>query len=417
MGVAAVVLLPWCGPVLRGPGRQYVPRLIVAGLLGMVGYNLPVTIGLQWVPASTAGLVLASEPVWLLLLAAAFLGERVSRRSWAGAAVALAGVAVLAGPGVLSSRGSSRELAGVSLIALGTLLFAAYTLMLRPLSRACGPVPATAASTVAGSAFYAAFAATVTPDQLGRLPAAAWGELAFLAVGSNVVGMLAWNLAVVRLPGPRAGLLLYLEPLVSVAGAVALLGERLSAELVAGGILILGGIAATWAPGPRGKDPPPTGTPVPHQPRSIAGPIARPIVKETPMPALPWKTISSPDQAREYVVMASRLPLARYRDVPGFLRAAMLIRAQLAQASGLIGYALDAHPARKTFWTVSAWDSRDALDAFSRADPHRSRVRVIRPRMRPTTFTYWTVPGADLPVAWAEVRRRVAVAERTEDSP
>lgn len=256
MGVAAVVLLPWCGPVLRGPGRQYVPRLIVAGLLGMVGYNLPVTIGLQWVPASTAGLVLASEPVWLLLLAAAFLGERVSRRSWAGAAVALAGVAVLAGPAVLSSRGSSRELAGVGLITLGTLLFAAYTLMLRPLSRACGPVPATAASTVAGSVFYAVFAATVTPGQLARLPAAAWAELAFLAIGSNVVGMLAWNLAVVRLPGPRAGLLLYLEPLVSVAGAVALLGERLSAELVAGGSLILGGIAATWAPGPRGKDPP-----------------------------------------------------------------------------------------------------------------------------------------------------------------
>jgi drug/metabolite transporter (DMT)-like permease len=47
----------------------------------MIGYNLPVTIGLQWVPASTAGLVLASEPVWLLLLAAAFLGERVTRRS------------------------------------------------------------------------------------------------------------------------------------------------------------------------------------------------------------------------------------------------------------------------------------------------------------------------------------------------
>jgi len=63
MGVASVVLLPWCGPVLRGPGRKYVPRLIVAGLLGMVGYNLPVTIGLQWVRASTAGLVLASEPV------------------------------------------------------------------------------------------------------------------------------------------------------------------------------------------------------------------------------------------------------------------------------------------------------------------------------------------------------------------
>jgi hypothetical protein len=56
------------------------------------------------------------------------------------------------------------------------------------------------------------------------------------------------------------------------------------------------------------------------------------MAKEIPMPALPWTTISPPDRAREYVVMASRLPLARYRDMPGFLRAAMLIRAQLARA-------------------------------------------------------------------------------------
>ena len=260
MGVAAIVLLPWCGPVLRRTRRRYIPRLIVTGLLGMVGYVLPVTIGLQWVPASTAGLVLASEPVWLLLMAAVFLGERVSRRSWAGGAVALAGVAILAGPGVLSARGGTRELGGLCLIALGTLLFAAYTLMLRPLSRACGPVPATAASTVAGSVLYAVFAGTVTSGQLGQLHAAAWGELAFLAVGSNVVGMLAWNLAVARLPGQRAGLLLYLEPLVSVAGAVVLLGERLSVGLAVGGTLILGGIAATWTPGPQRKDPPRPGS-------------------------------------------------------------------------------------------------------------------------------------------------------------
>lgn len=134
------------------------------------------------------------------------------------------------------------------------------------------------------------------------------------------------------------------------------------------------------------------------------------------MPALPWKTFSRPDPARDYVVMASRLPLSRYRDLANFLRAATAIRTQLADAGGLIGYALDAHLARRTFWTVSAWDSRDALDAFSRADPHRSRVQVIRPRMRPTTFTFWTVSGADLPIGWTEVRRRVAAADRTEDS-
>lgn len=129
------------------------------------------------------------------------------------------------------------------------------------------------------------------------------------------------------------------------------------------------------------------------------------------MPALPWKTFSPPDPARDYVVMASRLPLARYRDLPAFLSATMAIRAQLARAGGLVGYALDAHLAQKTFWTISAWDSQEALDAFSRADPHRGRVSGIRPRMRPTTFTFWTVPGADLPISWTEARRRIAATE------
>jgi hypothetical protein len=128
------------------------------------------------------------------------------------------------------------------------------------------------------------------------------------------------------------------------------------------------------------------------------------------MPAFPWTSFSPPDPARDYVAMASMLPLARYRDLPAFLRATMTIRGQLAQASGLVGYSLDAHLAQKTFWTVSAWDSQDALDAFSRADPHRSRVGVIRPRMRPTTFTFWTVGGADLPISWTEARRRIAAA-------
>lgn len=94
----------------------------------------------------------------------------------------------------------------------------------------------------------------------------------------------------------------------------------------------------------------------------------------------------------------------------------MAIRTQLAGTSGLIGYTLDAHPARKTFWTLSAWDSQDALDAFSRADPHRSWVSAIRPRMRPTTFRFWTVRGADVPVSWEEARRRIAGPEQPEAS-
>ena|SRR5215475_387298 len=125
------------------------------------------------------------------------------------------------------------------------------------------------------------------------------------------------------------------------------------------------------------------------------------------MPALPWVYRTRPPADRDCVMMASRLPLQGYRYLPAFMRATMKIRRQLATADGLIGYALDAHPLAKTFWTLSAWESRAALDAFSRADPHRGQTDAIRPHMRPTTFVFWDARVGDLPGDWAEARRRV----------
>lgn len=125
------------------------------------------------------------------------------------------------------------------------------------------------------------------------------------------------------------------------------------------------------------------------------------------MPALPWSSIKPAAADQECVIMASRLPLARYRHISGFLRATVRIRRQLAGADGLVGYSLDAHPLGKTFWTLSAWESQEALETFSRANPHHVSIEGIRPHMRPTTFVFWTAKGADLPIPWSEARRRV----------
>ena len=244
MSLAALVLLPWAMPVFRRLSRRQAARLVTAGLLGMVGYTLPVTAGLQWLPASTAGLLLASEPIWVMLIGRIFLAERLAARAWLGSAVALAGVAVLAGPEALTGADGLRELAGAGLVLAGTLAFAAYTIVLRPLSAACGALPATAASTVVGAIPFLAFAGTVSLPQLAQLPASAWGQLAFLALGSSVAGMVMWNRAVATAGSARVSLLLYLEPVVSVTGAAVLLGEGVTLVMIAAGLLILLGVAA-----------------------------------------------------------------------------------------------------------------------------------------------------------------------------
>jgi hypothetical protein len=117
------------------------------------------------------------------------------------------------------------------------------------------------------------------------------------------------------------------------------------------------------------------------------------------MPALPWLERQPIDPQRQYVAMASRLPLKSYRFIPGFMRDTMRIRRQLGQAAGL---------ARKTFWTFSVWEDQASLDKFAASDPHRAIIGRLRPRMSPTRFEFFPISGSDLPLTWAQITARVS---------
>ena len=131
------------------------------------------------------------------------------------------------------------------------------------------------------------------------------------------------------------------------------------------------------------------------------------------MPALPWIKVSTPEPGTELTVMASRLPLRSHRHIPGFLRWTVRIRGQLSRAPGLVGYSLDAHLLEKTFWTLSAWTGRPAMEDFVRQDPHAAGMGSIRPHMRPSTFVFWTATAGELPIRWDDARRRIAEKMQT----
>jgi hypothetical protein len=133
-----------------------------------------------------------------------------------------------------------------------------------------------------------------------------------------------------------------------------------------------------------------------------------PIARGDDVPALPWVKVRAADPDVEYVVMASRLPLRAYRFVPGFLRDTLRIRRQLAEADGLVGYALNAQLARKTFWTFSVWRDRTSLGAFAGADPHREIIGRLRPRMSESRFEFFTLRGSEIPTKWDQMMAPVA---------
>ena len=85
----------------------------------------------------------------------------------------------------------------------------------------------------------------------------------------------------------------------------------------------------------------------------------------------------------------------------------MRIRRQLTQTPGLVGYALNAQLARKTFWTFSVWDVQASIDAFAAANPHQGIIRALQPRMEKTSFEFFQLTGSALPLTWEQMKAPV----------
>ncbi|QYX77485.1 DUF3291 domain-containing protein [Streptomyces akebiae] len=130
------------------------------------------------------------------------------------------------------------------------------------------------------------------------------------------------------------------------------------------------------------------------------------------MPTLPWTTVNTPAPDTEAFVMASRFEVRSFKDVPRFFLRSLSAWKQVSGAPGAYGASLIAEPLKRTFWTLSAWEDKDALYTYARTEPHRSIMTGLRPVMKDSVFTFWQTPSADLPIAWPDARRRLAEQAR-----
>jgi hypothetical protein len=118
------------------------------------------------------------------------------------------------------------------------------------------------------------------------------------------------------------------------------------------------------------------------------------------MPNLPW-TSGAYQQGTELHVLASRLPLTRYRDVPRFLRWGKRIRKQLTNEPACAGYTVSARPFSRTFLTLSAWQDQETMMRFVRSGEHARMLVDMKGRVGNATFVEYRATRKDLPLSWA----------------
>lgn len=234
-GMAAVCLAPFVKPPFPAP----------KSLAALVLFGGPIHFGLVYLGFAMAedlSPYAVSLQLWIpftALFAWLVLGERLSKPAFAGLAVAFAGVVwMTADPRAL--RDWDAILVGVFASASWGLatVFARRTAGVPPLKMQ-GLLSVVAAPLLfAGSAIWEGNPAEV----VGRATLAAWLAIAFGAFVSTVIatGLLFW--LVQRREAGRVTPYLLTTPLVSILIGVAFLGDVLTAQIIVGAALTIGGV-------------------------------------------------------------------------------------------------------------------------------------------------------------------------------
>lgn len=238
--------IPW-----RTVPRQDWILLALLGFLEPALYLLFEGYALQYTTASQAGMIVAAQPLCVVILARVLLKEHLSRITAAGFGLALWGVIWLCADGVATETAPD-PLLGNFLECLAVLCGAFYVIAAKRLSAACTPVLLTAAQLVMGLLFFLPILFLTDIPLPTEFPLRASLSVLYLGIMVSLVSFTLFNFAIVRLPAAQTGAFLNLVPLLTLLLGVVVLGETLTTgQWIASGLIMSGVLLSQSAGAPK----------------------------------------------------------------------------------------------------------------------------------------------------------------------
>jgi drug/metabolite transporter (DMT)-like permease len=221
--------------------RKEWPVFVGLGILGEGLYYIFQNLALVYTTTVDVGLIMNAFPALTAVLAVWLLGERFTQRALFGLLFSIAGV-TLVSLGGLTEAGSTAQarLAGNLLALTATIVGAVYLILGKRVVATYGPLTVTALGGLFGALALTPFGAWEGVSL--QLSAHVWGALIGLALGCGAAATWLWWYAANRMPVSRAGVFIYITPVVSTYLGVMVLQEPLGTVTAAGAIFVLGGV-------------------------------------------------------------------------------------------------------------------------------------------------------------------------------
>jgi drug/metabolite transporter (DMT)-like permease len=249
-----------------------VPLLAAFGVVGVALTQFLYYVAIGRLPVGIALVFEMTAPVWIALWVRLVRREEVRRRLWAALALSLGGLVLVA---QVWQGGGSLDLVGVTAALTAALCLATYYLLGERGAAERDPVALTCWSFVAAALFWAVVApwtpfdpavlAASVPVSLGALTLPLWVLVLWIVVLGAIAPFWLSVTALRHLPPTTAGLVATVEPVFASVVAWLWLEQVLTGWQVAGGLVVLGGIALAQTARSAAR-PAPAPAPVPETP-------------------------------------------------------------------------------------------------------------------------------------------------------
>lgn len=226
--------------------REWRSAAIIGAFL-LVGGNGALVWAEQHVPSGIASVLVATVPLWMVLIDLVLPGGRKPSR-WVllGVLVGLAGIVVLIGPEQFVGHAGEVDLLGAGVVTAAALFWSIGSLYSRQAALPASPLLGTGMEMLTGGAGLLLLG-TVTGEwgrlDLAAAPARSWAGLLYLIILGSWVAFTAYTWLLRVAPTPLVATYAYVNPLVAVALGYLLAGEELSPRLLVAAGIIVGAVA------------------------------------------------------------------------------------------------------------------------------------------------------------------------------
>lgn len=219
--------------------------MVLAALgMGVLGNHLLTLIGLRYIGAAEAGVIIGASPTITAFLSALLIRDVPFSTVAGGCLLSFAGVALVSGYGG-EGPGGSNPLVGGILVLLGLVSWSLYTIGGRRIMERLSPLTVNWTTLLVSLLVQVPLLATdhkFLMTGASAVPTSGWMALVYLVVFATALGQQAWLYGVQGVGPSRAGVFVNLIPVSAVSLSALVLGEPVGAREIAGIVLILAGV-------------------------------------------------------------------------------------------------------------------------------------------------------------------------------